>query len=418
MDKIIDFNEFKNRKLKKRNLIYLVFAVILIYIFYSIFLLVRTPNETVTVEKGTLTLEESATGYVIRDEVVLKGNNYKNGLTAIISEGERAHKGQTIFRYSSSNEEQLKKQIEDVNLKIQEALAKQPIIPSTDIKNLDKKIDEKNEKLRNLTDIQQITEFKKQIQETVEKKAKISGELSQRGSYIKELTNQKESYEKQLTEGSEYITAPEAGVVSYRVDGLESVLTPEDFSNITEEKLNALDLKTGKIVSTSQEQGKIVDNFDCYLGAILNSEAAKNAKIGDKVTITLSSGNEITSEIKYIANQESGKILVIFDLKTLTTELTQYRKISFNITWWSFSGLKVPTSSIAEDEKGLKYVIKKKSSGDQKVLIKELKRNEKYSIISTYKNEELAKLGIDIATYSKISQYDNISLYPNLNKVK
>ena len=159
MDKIIDFNEFKNRKLKKRNLIYLVFAVILIYIFYSIFLLVRTPNETVTVEKGTLTLEESATGYVIRDEVVLKGNNYKNGLTAIISEGERAHKGQTIFRYSSSNEEQLKKQIEDVNLKIQEALAKQPIIPSTDIKNLDKKIDEKNEKLRNLTDIQQIAEF-------------------------------------------------------------------------------------------------------------------------------------------------------------------------------------------------------------------------------------------------------------------
>ena len=52
------------------------------------------------------------------------------------------------------------------------------------------------------------------------------------------------------------------------------------------------------------------------------------------------------------------------------------------------------------------------------MLIKELKRNEKYSIISTYKNEELAKLGIDIATYSKISQYDNISLYPNLNKVK
>ena len=374
MDKIIDFNEFKNRKLKKRNLIYLVFVVILIYIFYSIFLLVRTPNETVTVEKGTLTLEESATGYVIRNEVVLKGNNYKNGLTAIISEGERAHKGQTIFRYSSSNEEQLKKQIEDLNLKIQEALAKQPIIPSTDIKNLDKKIDEKNERLRNLTDIQQIAEFKKQIQETVEKKAKISGELSQRGSYIKELTNQKESYEKQLTEGSEYITAPEAGVVSYRVDGLESVLTPDDFSNITEEKLNALDLKTGKIVSTSQEQGKIVDNFDCYLGAILNSEATKNAKIGDKVTITLSSGNEITAEIKYIANQESGKILVIFDLKTLT------------ITWWSFSGLKVPTSSIAEDEKGLKYVIKKKSSGDQKVLIKELKRNEKYSIISTYKN--------------------------------
>ena len=36
----------------------------------------------------------------------------------------------------------------------------------------------------------------------------------------------------------------------------------------------------------------------------------------------------------------------MFDLKTLTDELIQYRKISFNITWWSVSGLKVPNSTM------------------------------------------------------------------------
>ena len=66
---------------------------------------------------GILTLEESGAGYIIRDEEVLTGNNYKNTLTAIVSEGERAAKGQTIFRYGSNDEEDIKSKIEELNLK-------------------------------------------------------------------------------------------------------------------------------------------------------------------------------------------------------------------------------------------------------------------------------------------------------------
>ena len=160
------------------------------------------------------------------------------------------------------------------------------------------------------------------------------------------------------------------------------------------------------------KHGKIIDNFNCYIATILNSEAAGNAAVGDKVTITLSSGNEITTDVKYVAGQDDGKVLIVLDLKTLTEELIQYRKISFNITWWSFSGLKVPNTSILEDENGLKYVIRKKSGEDQKVIVKLLKKNDKYSVISTYSNEELEALGIDAKDYKKIFQYDNILMYP------
>ena len=77
------------------------------------------------------------------------------------------------------------------------------------------------------------------------------------------------------------------------------------------------------------KHGKIIDNFNCYIATILNSEAAGNAAVGDKVTITLSSGNEITTDVKYVAGQDDGKVLIVLDLKTLTEELIQYRKISF-----------------------------------------------------------------------------------------
>ena len=259
MSKIIRFEDLKNKKFEKRHIIYLIFAVIMIYIFYSIFLFVRKPSDTVTISSGVLTLEESATGYIIRDEKVLKGNNYKNGITPIVSEGERAAKGQTIFRYSSNQEDEIKSKIEEVNLKLQDALtkqSKQTLPVTTDIRNLEKQIDEKTQDLKDLTDIHTITEYKKEIEEIASKKAKIAGTLSQSGAYIQELTKQKEQYEAQLISDSEYITAPESGVVSYRVDGLEDVLSISDLSNLTEEKLENLGLKTGKIVSTSQEARK------------------------------------------------------------------------------------------------------------------------------------------------------------------
>ena len=414
MSKILNFKDLKNKKMKKKYIIYLIFAIIILYILFSIYLLVKTPNETITVDNGMLTLEESSTGYIIRNETVLKGENYKNGLTPIIAEGERTAKGQTVFRYSGNEEEDTKEKIEEINSKIQEALSNQPnLFSTTDIKNLERQIDEKTQNLNKITDTGTISEFKKQIEEIVNKKAKIAGSQSKSGEYIQQLTTQKEEYENKLTEDSEYITAPGSGVVSYRVDGLEDVLTTSDFSTITKNTLDKLDLKTGKIISTSTESGKIIDNFKCYIATVLESNIAKNAEIGKKVKITLSSGNEINAEIKYIAKESDDKILIVFELKSLTQELIEYRKISFNITWWSASGLKVPNSSILEDEKGFKYVVRRKLGEDKKIIVKVLNKNEKYSIISPYKEEELNSLGIDIDNYTKILQYDTILAYPN-----
>ena len=414
MGKILNFREIKNKKFKKKYIIYAILGFIILYIFLSIYWLVKTPGDTIMVNNGTLTLEESSTGYILREETVLKGENYKNGLTPIVVEGERAAKGQTIFRYSGLEEKETKAKIEEINSKIQEALANQPnIFATADIKNLEKQIDEKSQDLKKLTDISIITEYKKQIEEILSKEAKIAGTQSKSGAYIGQLTKEKEEYENKLTADSEYIIAPMSGVVSYRVDGLEDILSVEDFSTITKESLENLELKTGKIVSTSTESGKIINNFSCYIATVLNSEAAKNAEIGKKVKITLSSGNEINAEIKYVAKEKNDEILVVFELKTLTQELIEHRKISFNITWWSASGYKIPNSSILEDEKGLKYVIRRKSGEDKKIIVKVLNKNEKYSIIGTYSDEELNLLGIDIDKNQKIMKYDNILVYPS-----
>ena len=414
MGKILNFRELKNKKMKKKYIVYIIFGFIIFYVFLSIYLLLKTPRDTIMVDNGKLTLEESSTGYILREEMVLKGENYKNGLTPIVVEGERAAKGQTVFRYSGIEEQETKEKIEEIDSKIQEAIANQPnIFATADIKILEKQVDEKTQNLKKMTDVSVITEYKKQILEIINKEAKIAGTQSRSGEYIQQLTKEKEEYENKLTTDSEYITSPMSGVVSYRVDGFEDILSVEDFSTITKESLDNLDLKTGKIVSTSSEAGKIINNFNCYIATILDSDAAQNAEVGKKVKITLSSGDEINAEVKYVAKEKNDETLIIFELKTLTQELIEHRKISFNITWWSALGYKVPNSSILENEQGLKYVIRRKNGEDKRIIVKILNKNEKYSIIESYSNEELNSLGMNLDNNLKIMKYDNILLYPS-----
>jgi len=412
LGKLVNLNETRKKIEKKKIIMNFIFIIITLYIIYAVYLIIKTPSDTITVENGTLTAEESSTGYIIRNETIVKGKNYKNGINQILLEGEKAAKKQTIFRYYGINENELQTQIDEINEKIQKALEKEKKIPSSDIKNLEDQIDSKIQDLKNINDVKDLSEYKKQLSEIMMKKATIAGENSKSGSYIKKLMEKKEKYEKKLIEGSEYMVAPESGIVSYRVDGLENVLKIDEFEDLTEQKLNELDVKTGQIISTSNEEAKVINNFECYIGTILDSLPAKQAETGKNVLLTLSNGTEVNATIHYTKAQENGKMLIIFKVNTLTDELRSYRKISFNITWWSVAGIKVPNDAILEDENHSKYVLRKTMTGTTKCYIKIKKTNERYSIIGSYTIEDLQALGIDTNNYRGIDVYDVIMMYP------
>lgn len=412
MGELVTLNNEKKKDKKKNFITEIVLAIIVIYLVYTVYLIIKIPTDTVTVESGVLTAEESATGYIIREETVIKGKNYKNGINQIVFEGERAAKKQTVFRYYGKNENKIQEQINKVNEKLQKALEKENILLSTDIKNLEERIDGQVQDLKSINDVKKLAEYKKQISDIMIKKASIAGENSKRGSYIRKLIDKREMYEKKLIKGSEYIKTPKSGIISYRVDGLENVLKPSDFKDLTEKKLNELDVKTGQIISASNEEAKVMNNFECYIATVLDAKAGKQAELGKNAQITLSEGTETNATIDYIQQQKNGKYLIVFKLNTLTDELISYRKISFNITWWSVAGLKVPNDSILEGDNKSKYVLKKTSTGNEKCMVKVLKSNEKYSIIGSYNVDDLKTLGLDPTTYSGIKVYDKIMLYP------
>ena len=395
---------------KARKIIAIILAIAtLIYTFFAIRTVIEKTADTYVVKQGTLAKEDESIGYIIRTENVVKGEDYKNGIYAIASEGQRVAVGESIFRYYSDSEKEIKDQISGLNYKIQDLMLQQEKNDtSADIKAIEKQLEDKIKKLNTLTNHQEIIEIKKSIDNLITKKINFIGDVTE-NQEIKKLVKERKSLEEQLKNGSEYQKAQIGGIVSYRVDGLESVLSVDKFNEITEAYLNKLDLKTGKIVSTSNECGKVIDNFKCYIAVTLNSKNAMTAEVGGKVTLRISNDEELEAKIVQI-NEQSGKRTIIFEMSKLTENLINHRKIVVDVIWWNVSGLKVPKQALTK-ENNLYYVTRNKAGIQTKLLVKLKKETDKFAIIEPYSDKELQEIGYsssEIKKYKKITNYDEI----------
>lgn len=409
----------KTKKVKNKINIKVIFtliiiAIIILCLLYSVISLFINPSDTFMIDNGKISSAEEVNGYVIREEKLFQGENYENGISQIKAEGQRVAKGDPIFRYYTNNEQNLINKISDLDKQIQEAIEEDNKIYSSDISVLEKQIESNLELITTTNKLSDIKEYKKTINTALTKKSKLIGELSPSGSYIKKLVDQRTKYEEKLNSGSEYINATISGIVSYKVDGLEDTLTTDSLENLSEKLLKDLNLKKGNIISTSDEKGKIINNYYCYIATVLDSVEARRAEISDKVNLILSTGDEVRATIEYISEEDSGKRLIVFKINKCVDKLIDYRKISFEIVWWSANGLKVPNSSIVKEDEET-YIIRKRVGYSDKILIKVLKESRNYSIIENYTSLELKELGYSvdkIRNMRTIGLYDEILLKP------
>lgn len=149
---------------RKALIISAVILFIAIFCIYKMVMFIKNPTDTFTVGQGEIYQTEKATGYIIREETIVKGSNYKNGIEQIKTEGERVAKGEAIFRYYSSGEESLISKIKDLDAKIDEAISKENNLLPGDVRTLEKQIESQVISLRNETSIQTITKVKKKFQ--------------------------------------------------------------------------------------------------------------------------------------------------------------------------------------------------------------------------------------------------------------
>lgn len=409
----------KEKKTKKNNKISFVVIVVVLALLIVLILksteLLSSSAEIYVVSNGSLSYEESAEGYVIRDEIVLSNSDEKEhkGMIKVVPDGERASKSEMVFRYFSNNEDNILNQISELDEEMNEIIETTGIsLPSSDISSLEKQIETTISSMYNLNYLQKIDENKNKIETYISRKTQITESLSPEDSYLKQLAEKRVALEKELENEAEKIYSPTAGMVSYRVDGLEDILKVDNFDNLTKELLDGFDLKVGAVIPLSNDKGKIVDNFKCYIATPTNTEKSLAANVGDLVYLRLSNLNEVEAKIVKIIEEEKDRIIV-FEITSDVNSLLEYRKISFDIIWWKYSGLKVSNSSLIE-ENDKTFVERRKAGYTEKILIKVLRQNDTYSIVTNYDEEELRSFGYtedEISDMNKIKLYDEILLH-------
>lgn len=397
------------KKIRKGRVfaVVLILALVFIYAVYLVAKLVQNPTNTFMVTNGKISQEESDIGYIIREETVVKGQNYKNGMVKIKNEGEKVAKGDSVFRYYSSGEEELKNKIAELDVEIQSLMQNEKSSFPSDVKLLESQIEKELDSIYGVNNAQKIQEYKKNINSYITKKAKIS---SPSNSRLKELLSQREEYENRLTSDSENVNAPESGIVSYRVDGLESVLTTENFTKFNKNFLQDLKLKTGQTVASNEEVGKIINNYQCYIVFNSNTNEAKNSKVGDTIKIRVQNSDTLKASVENIIDEDDESKTITVKITNDVEKLIAYRKISFDIIWWDAEGFRIPNEAIKE-ENGLSYVVRNRNGYYNKMLVKILKQNDEYCIVRQYKTEELEELGF---TSSQIYRIRNIALYDEI----
>ena len=365
------------------------------------------------VAEGSLSLEESTEGYVLREEIVLQNDEPDNGMVQIVPDGEKAAKNEAVYRYYSDSEDRILEEISNLDIQISDEIEQNGSnLISSDISSIERQIESTINEMYKINDVKKTNEYRAELDSYMTKKAQITGEISASDSRIRQLTNQRNDLQKQLEAESKIVYAPESGVVSYRVDGLEETLKVDDFSYLTTDLLDDYDLKVGVAVPLSQNQAKLINNFNSYIVVSMNTEMASAAAVNDNVTLRLPNLKEIKAEVVYVKNDE-GNYIIVFKVDRDIDYLIQYRKISLDVIWWKYSGWKISNSALI-NENDIMYVEKQKNGFIDKIPVKILRQNESYSIVENYTDDELAELGFkesEISGRVKVKLYDEILLH-------
>lgn len=347
---------FKKQSVKIGTLILIVF--LLIYLPSLLYLVNSNGVKTDLLRLGTIEEIKNIDGVFVRNEEVINSPGTGN----CVMDAAEGEKVPAFFRIASvvknvpvSTYEELKKKELEI-ARAQEAQKDNASTFSGDIHKIDNEIIDKIKDLAQQSyrgSLVDSNDTITKIDNIVYKKSDIFGDSSKSAAYINKLKSEKAVIETKLNNNITEITTGSAGLISFSVDGYESILTPDSIRNATPKTLemitiketnrdfNLIDAQKGKPIA------KLVKGLENYFVAAVKESDTKPLTIDRKVKIRINdNGYSVDSIIVYNSDIIDGKRIIAFKFDTGINETVGLRRINADIVLSSSSGLKVPHSCL------------------------------------------------------------------------
>lgn len=231
------------------------------------------------------------------------------------------------------------------------------------------------------------------------------GEMVRKGTKIVDIASSGQNYE-----------AEDNSLISYYIDGLEEVFSPEKMAALTKEKAEAVESEIKDIRRETAISGeplyKAVDNGTWYIALWAEPDNVIKFKKGKTVYVNLPLGD--IKGTTYDIIDSGGSWLVILKFNRFYEEMQRVRKIEAEVVTSDYEGLIVANSSITSLE-GKPGVYRKDIKGEfifTPVMV--MASDGEYSLIEDAYFYE--KAGDETLKIKTIDVYDEILNYPERMK--
>lgn len=337
----------------------MLFFFILLYIPSLLNWLSGSNITTDVLRIGTIEESVHSKGIIIRDEELLKGPELEGRYERVIGEGERTSAYSCIATVYNDTSDTLLQNLEEIDEKIVKAYmekAEKTAFFSEDLAKLDDEIGLRVQNVIlacNARSFEDLSRYRSEIDKIVGKKAEIVGESST-DSYIESLKGQKVNVQNQLNSNTFRIISNISGVVSYAIDGYESVLTPQSLSELTPETVDRVTREyspgeyDGRAYSGTP-LAKIIKGTDIYIASAMDTADANRFKAGDKIRLRINDiGMETSGYIVNINEPEDGKAVLAVMTNRGADVLSSARRVNVDFIKRTEEGFKVPLRCLRE----------------------------------------------------------------------
>lgn len=397
---------------KKRNKI-----IIAVLVFAAVVFIINacraefSPYKKEFAKIGTYVESVEADALIVRDETVLE-KGATGVLKSEVAEGERVKAFARLGAIVAGNIDSAKmNELNELNTEIEvlsQAVGDAGLL-AIDESKIDTTLDTTIENLRYSVaknDSGTAVSLCDNVRILTERKAGVTT-TSEAQQELEALIARRDSVAESLGGSHRAIYAPEAGLYSSHMDGLETVLTFENIKNITPEQI---DTYFDKIQSyKAQGPCKIINNYKWYIVLNLTEAECEGLRTGKSYGVIFTDLGETETDgvVTNISKKDKdGRCAVTMEFDKHVDNFTVERETRVQIIKEKYSGIYIPRSAIRVDG----------ANGVQGVWVQNEVELEFRSIVEVYRDDEfvLAKENAEGQDgYKNIALYDGIVLNPD-----
>ncbi|MCI7657416.1 HlyD family efflux transporter periplasmic adaptor subunit [Anaerotignum sp.] len=349
----------RRRNYAGRILPLFVFGVIALYLVAQLMMMaVKKPEINVeTVSYGTIDTPVSRQGVIVRDEYVVKSDRAGTPFYQY-SEGDYVTKSSVVCQVKdTASTNVLEEKLQSIDKDILESQKSRSDLSafSEDIARIENNMGNTVEMFgsRSMkTDASYLYSMRTQLDSYIMQRNEIW--LSEDVESLSQLSEQRSSYEQQLSQSMSSVTAPESGVLAFSYDGLEETLTTEALEEITVGQVSGSEKMAYISKVKNVEQGdplfRIVRSNRWYIVSNFPANEVLDWKVGDKKKLNLINEDSTTavSATVYAITPGETETKVVFSCFTHMDQFINSRTISFSLESEAVEGLKIPNNAIVE----------------------------------------------------------------------